>query len=95
MVSVLDGLTVPHALVAREVELMGEHQLARTVNRSVVGLMNEFPTLLTLTGGQTRPPACSACPSLWQAPPADRSAPAQSSPIRRFPRCSVQNPARE
>ena len=50
LAAVLDELGVPHALVAQEVELMGEHRFAKTVNRSVVGVMNEFSHLADVHG---------------------------------------------
>ena len=50
LAAVLDELSVPHAVVAHEVELMGEHRLAKTVNRSVVGVMNEFSYLADAYG---------------------------------------------
>lgn len=50
LAAVLDELGVPHALVAQEVELMGEHRFAKTVNRSVVGVMNEFSHLADAHG---------------------------------------------
>lgn len=43
--AVLDQLGVPHSLVAGEIGQMREHQLAKTANRSVVGMMNEFSYL--------------------------------------------------
>ena len=54
LAAVLEELAVPHRLVAREIELMGEHQLAKTANRSVVGTMNEFSHLADAHGrGET------------------------------------------
>jgi hypothetical protein len=50
LAAVLDGLAVPHPLVSREAELMSDYQLAKTVNRSVVGMMNEFSYLADAHG---------------------------------------------
>lgn len=47
---VLDELHVPHPLVDREIDLMGDRQLARTINRSVLGVMNEFSYLADAYG---------------------------------------------
>jgi hypothetical protein len=52
--AILEQLGVPHRLIAREIGLMAEHQLAKTVNRSVVGMMNEFSYLADTHGrGET------------------------------------------
>jgi len=50
LAAVLGELGVPHPLVAREIQLMAEHQLAKTANRSVVGMMNEFSFLADAHG---------------------------------------------
>ena len=50
LAAVLDELDVPYPLVAREVELMADHQLTKTANRSVVGMLNEFTYLADAHG---------------------------------------------
>jgi hypothetical protein len=50
LAAVLDELGVPQPLVAREREHMVEHRLAKTDNRSVVGMMNEFSYLADVHG---------------------------------------------
>jgi hypothetical protein len=51
--AVLDELGVPQPLVDRERGLMVEHLLAKTANRSVLGMMNEFSYLADAHGRAT------------------------------------------
>jgi hypothetical protein len=50
LAAVLDDLGVPQPQVATEVELMAEYRLAKTANRSVIGVMNEFSYLADAHG---------------------------------------------
>jgi hypothetical protein len=43
--AVLDAHGVPRSFIDAEVAHMGEHRLAPTKNRSVIGIMNEFAAL--------------------------------------------------
>jgi hypothetical protein len=50
LAAVLDALSVPQPLVAKEMELMSHYQVDKGANRSVIGVTNEFSYLADAHG---------------------------------------------
>ncbi|WP_203883500.1 DUF6933 domain-containing protein [Planotetraspora kaengkrachanensis] len=54
--TVLAAHGIPDTIIGEELQQMRDHRLAKTANRSVVGIMNEFTYLAETYRGDTPPP---------------------------------------